>query len=404
MIFFDFLCFFFFFFFYLFYFFFFFIFIFFCFYYFKLFYFLLLCFFTIFGLLFIVPSLFALYFMPSLVAIEDITVNGERRPPDGIQTLAADRNNVEFSYTGLSFVAPTRITFRYLLEGFDRTWVDAGQRRQAFYTNLPPGRFRFRVSACNPDAACNETPNGVAFEIEPRYYQRAWFVPLCVAALAFAGWSGYRLRIRRLQAQFDLILAERGRIARELHDTLIQGFAGVTMAMQALASRLPTSGARAMLEEIVDDAGQSMREARRSLAGLRSRPDAQSGLAAAVVRTARHLTEAQDVRLKLTVNDERKDLPADVEYNLLRIAQEAMTNAVQHSGARTLNVTLESTRERLRLLVNDDGTGFDGQSAPPIGHYGLIGMKERAAHIGADFELTSERGHGTTVSVLLESS
>jgi signal transduction histidine kinase len=175
------------------------------------------------------------------------------------------------------------------------------------------------------------------------------------------------------------------------------------MAMQALASRLPSSSARQMLEEIVADAGHSMREARRSLAGLRSRPDEQSGLAAAVAQTARHLTQAQHVRLKLTMNDERKDLSADVEYNLLRIAQEAMLNAVQHSGARTLSVTLESTHEHLRLLVDDDGTGFDDEGTPPIGHYGLVGMKERAAHIGADFTLTSERGRGTTVSVLLES-
>jgi signal transduction histidine kinase len=317
--------------------------------------------------------------------------------------LPAGRNNVEFGYTGVSFIAPSRITFRYLLEGFDKTWVDAGARRQAFYTNLPPGRFRFRISACAADDVCSDMPNAVAFGIESRYYQRAWFIPLCVAILALAGWTGYGLRIRRLRAQFNLILAERGRIARELHDTLIQGFAGITMAMQALAARLPSSGARATLEEIVADAGQSLREARRSLAGLRSRPDTPSQLAAALAQTARSLTDAQDLRLKLTLNDQRPDLPADVSYNLVRIAQEAMLNAVRHSGARTLDVKLESTSKRLHLSVNDDGTGFDDEVAPPLGHYGLIGMKERAAQIGADFEVTSERGRGTTVSVLLES-
>jgi len=330
-------------------------------------------------------------------------VNGRRLSPDEIGKLPPDRNNVEFSYTGVSFVVPNRITFSYWLEGFDKTWVNAGTRRQTFYTNLPPGRFRFRVSACNPDNMCSETLNPVAFEIEPHYYQRAWFLPLCAVALAFGGWTAYQLRIRRLSAKFDLILAERGRSARELHDTLIQGFAGITMSMQALASRLPSSGARETLEEIVADAGQSLREARRSLSGLRSRPDSPAGLVPTVARIARHLTEPKDVRLKLTLSDEYTDLPADVEYNLLRIAQEAMLNAVRHSGARNLAVTLESTRERLRLSVKDDGTGFDETGAPPAGHYGLIGMKERAAQIGAIFELTSERGRGTTVSVLLES-
>ena len=358
---------------------------------------------TIRGLLVIDPSKLSRHYVPPAVTIEDVTVNGERRPPGPIGELPAGRNNVEFGYTGVSFVTPTRITFRYQLEGFDKTWIDAGLRRQAFYTNLPPGRFRFRVSACNPDNACDQAPTMVAFEIEPRYYQRAWFLPSCLLAVALAGWTVYRLRIRRLRAQFDLILAERGRIARELHDTLIQGFSGITMAMQALASRLPSSNARATLEEIVADAGHSLREARRSLAGLRSRPDGPVGLAAAVAQTARQLTDAQEVQLKLTLDDDRKDLPADVAYNLLRIAQEAMLNAVQHSGAQTLHVTLESTRKHLRLLVNDDGAGFDDAGGPPAGHFGLVGMKERAAQIGADFELKSERGRGTTVSVVLES-
>ncbi|HEY2149782.1 MAG TPA: two-component regulator propeller domain-containing protein [Vicinamibacterales bacterium] len=358
---------------------------------------------TIRGLLVIDPNHLSRSFAPPSVVVEDTTVNGERQAPGAIGALAPDRNNVEFSYTGVSFVVPNRITFRYQLEGFDKAWVDAGTRRQTVYTNLPPGQFRFRVSACNPDNTCGEATSAVAFEIEPRYYQRSWFLPLSAAAFGLLVWSGYRLRIRQLRTKFDLILAERGRIARELHDTLLQGFAGITMSMQALTSRLPASATRDTLEEIVADAGQSLREARRSLSGLRSRPDSPAGLVATVTRIARHLTEPKDVRLKLALNDPHTELPADIEYNLLRIAQEAMVNAVKHSGARTLNVSLESTRERLRLSVNDDGAGFDETNGPPAGHYGLIGMKERAAQIGAIFELTSIRGQGTTVSVLLES-
>ena len=114
------------------------------------------------------------------------------------------------------------------------------------------------------------------------------------------------------------------------------------------------------------------------------------------------MTEAQDVRLKLDLDDCQRPLPADVEYNLLRIAQEAVLNAVKHSGARTLQVTLDSTAQHLRLSVRDDGTGFDEEDAPPLGHYGLIGMKERAAQIGADFHLATARGRGTTVQVLVE--
>jgi signal transduction histidine kinase len=175
------------------------------------------------------------------------------------------------------------------------------------------------------------------------------------------------------------------------------------MAMQAMVSRLPSSSnERQTLEGIVADAGNAMRDARRSLAGLR-RHDSSSGLAAAVAQSARQLAETHNVRLKLNIADGQCDLPADVEYNLLRIAQEAVLNAVKHSGARTLKVTLDNTPHRLRLSVKDDGAGFDDARSVPVGHYGLIGMKERAAQIGAELHVTSEPGRGTTVSVVMGS-
>jgi ligand-binding sensor domain-containing protein len=356
---------------------------------------------TIRGVLVLDPKNLERRFVTPAVAIEDVIVDGARRPTGDPGTLVAGRNNVEFGYTGVTFIAPTRVTFRYMLEGFNNGWIDAGINRQAFYSNLPPGRFRFRVTACSPDGACSEASHPVAFTIEPRVYQRAWFFPGCGVLLALGAWAVYQLRIRRLKEEFNLILAERGRIARELHDTLIQGFSGITMAMQALVSHLPASDVRHELEDIVADAGSSLKEARRSLAGLR-RHDSQSGLAAAVATAARQLTEAKDVRLKLDLDECNRPLPADVEYNLLRIAQEAVLNAVKHSGARTLQVTLDSTSQHLRLSVHDDGSGFDEAGSPPVGHYGLIGMKERAAQIGADFQLATARGRGTTVEVLVE--
>jgi signal transduction histidine kinase len=348
------------------------------------------------------PEHFDRRLVPPAVIVEDVTVNGERRSADNMGTLPAGLNNVEFKYTGASFIAPARISFRYTLQGLDKAWVEAGPRREAFYTNLPPGRFRFRVAACTPDGACNESANVVAFAVAPRFYQHSWFFPLCLVGIAFAGGAVYQLRIRRLKEQFDLILGERGRIARELHDTLFQGFSGITMAMQAMASRLPSSsGERQALEDIVADAGDAMREARRSIAGLR-RHDSPSGLAAAVAQAARQLTETNNVRLKLNLADCHCDLPPDVEYNLLRIAQEAILNAVKHSGARVLRVTLDSTDHHLQLSVKDDGAGFDDSHTAPAGHYGVIGMKERAAHIGAKLRVTSAPGRGTTVSVMME--
>jgi signal transduction histidine kinase/ligand-binding sensor domain-containing protein len=345
---------------------------------------------------------------PPPVVIEEVIVNGRSENPAHIERLPPGLKNLEFRYTGLSFLSPGRMTFRYKLEGFDRDWIDAGSRREAFYTNLPPGPFRFRVTASNADASPNEAANPVAFVLAPLFYQRAFFIPLCVAAVALLAWLTYRMRVRRIEERLQTIGAERSRIARELHDTLLQGFSGVTMEMQALAARLPSSQERNTLEEIIRDAGNCMREARRSVAGLRSARDdgssQESGLATAIAQAARHLTETrEDIRLTLKLDPAPPlHLSADAEYNLLRIAAEAISNAVRHSGSRTIEVAFERAPGALRLWVKDDGVGFnyDGQSAS-AGHYGLVGMIERAAQIGAEFQIESQPGRGTIISVIL---
>lgn len=356
---------------------------------------------TIRGLLMLDPSRWQREGSAPMVVIADPIVNGHREPPARIANLPPGQKNIEFSYAGLAYYLPTRLRFRYMLEGYDRDWIEADNRREAFYTNLPPGNFRFRVTACNADNLCNEQGATVAFFLAPRFYQQAWFWPLVALALAGLGWLGYQLRIRRLRERYDLILAERSRIARELHDTLIQGFSGITMAMQALAGRLRSSQERETLEEIIRDAATCLRETRQSVAGLRAGHDSESGLTAAIGTAARDITDTKDVRLKLKLDKGLPKLPAEVEYNLLRIASEAISNSVKHSGARTIEVALESTPETLRLTVHDDGSGLgDGPALRP-GHYGIIGMKERATQIGAELVLSSESGNGTTVSVLL---
>jgi signal transduction histidine kinase len=340
---------------------------------------------------------------PPPVVIEDPIVNGRSQSAGSIGSLPAGQKNLEFNYTGLSFLSPTRLTFRYRLEGYDKDWIDAGTRRQAFYTNLPPATFHFRVTACNvADDLCNETGSVVTFTLAPAYYQRVWFWPLMLALAALAGWLGYQIRIRRLRERYDLIVAERSRIARELHDTLIQGFSGITMAMQALAARLRPSEERGRLQDIIQDAASCLRETRRSVAGLRGARAEASGLSASIAQATRQITETKNVRLKLKLGPEPPHLPAEFEYNLLRIATEAVTNAVKHSGARNIEVTLKSGPASVFLSVADDGAGCEpsehGHLKP--GHYGLIGMKERAAQIGAEFSFESAPGRGTLVSVL----
>lgn len=342
---------------------------------------------------------------PLPVAIEDPLVNGKRETPAEVSHDAPGQKNLEIYYTALSFYAANRTTFKYKLEGFDKDWIDAGVRRGAFYTNLPPGHFRFRVTACTVDGLCNDTGAAIDFSLASHYYQRPWFwgIPLILVALMV--WLGYQLRIRQLREKYDVILAERSRIARELHDTLIQGFSGITMALQALAGRVKSDEERETLADIISDAARCLRETRQSVAGLRSGDGPRSGLAGALEDAAREIAGAKDVRLRFHLDPQRRELPPEVEYNLLRIAREAVTNAVKHSGARTIEVVLESYPEVLNLRVKDDGVGFsresNGGSGGRTGHYGLIGMKERAAQIGAEIDWSSQPGSGTTVSVRL---
>lgn len=337
------------------------------------------------------------------VVIEPPVVNGAPVLPEQIRTLPAGQKNIEFTYTGLSYRLPELMRFRYRLEGYDEDWVDAGTRREAFYTNLPPGQYAFQVTACNYDGPCSPEGPGITFELASHFYQRPWFWPLAVLLLGAAAWGGYQLHIRRLRQRYDLILSERSRIARELHDTLIQGYSGITMALQALTSRIRTPEERATLEDIIRDAAACLRETRQSVAGLRAMPAHEAGLAGAVSRAVREITETKNVRTLLKLDRVNRELSPDVEYNLLRIVREAVNNAVKHAGAHVIEVALRSTRDAIIVSVKDDGSGFSAEdaAAPGPGHYGIIGMKERASQIGAVLDLVTEPGAGTTITLTL---
>jgi len=361
---------------------------------------------TIRGMIVLNPNRLTRNVPPPPVVIENPIVNGEREAPAAIGDLAPGQKNIEFNYTGLSFVAPARLSFRYMLDGYDRNWIDAGTRREAYYTNLPPRKYHFRVTACNGDGLCNEAGSVVEFALAPHLYQRIWFFPALAVLAGFIAWGLYELRIRRLRAgigqRYDLIVAERSRIARELHDTLIQGFSGITMELQALVGKLRSAEERGKLQEIVQEAATCLRETRRSVAGLRSAPEPDSGLAGSIAQAARQITETKDIRLKLKLDKSPRGLAPEFEYNLLRIASEAISNAVKHSGAHSIEVALRAAPQGLQLSVSDDGCGFENSDYRHTrpGHYGIIGMKERAAQIGAEIEFNSAPGRGATVTIM----
>jgi len=333
------------------------------------------------------------------VLVEEVTVNGATQSPAALTELPRGVQEISFRYSAISYRSPARITFQYRLDGFDQDWIDAGTRREAFYTNLRPGVYRFRVAARNVDGQLSELATPLEFTIRPLIYQSAWFIPACVAALALSAWIGYRWRVRWIKSRMQAVVSERTRIARELHDTLMQGFAGVTMQLQALLGKLPTPEARGRLEEIIGDAGVCLREARRSIAGLRNDANGHPSLGRAIADSARQLAAGKDVALKLDLATGSMGLSAQREYQVLRIAQEALTNAVKHSQASTIAVTLERLTNRLIVTISDDGVGFQADDFSESDRFGLIGMRERAEQLGAQWTLASVPGAGTTVTL-----
>ena len=353
------------------------------------------------GLVMIDPAHVPHNTVPPPVQIESLWVNGQRRDPAAARLEPFERN-VSIRYGGLSFVSPEKVTFRYKLVGYDRDWVSAGSRREAFFTNLPPGHFQFLVMASNADGVWNAVPAAVRFSIRPTIFEVWWFYPSLGLLLALMVWLAYRYRVHQLSVRFNLVLAERSRIARELHDTLLQGLAGITMQLQALWDRLPPTSDKKALAGIIDDAGQCARESRESLWNLRPRRDdlsSPSDFAAHLERSANRVVRGQPVQLKMSL-DRGHYVPAELEHQLLRIAQEAIGNALQHAHTDEIVVAFRLNRHLASMRITDHGCGFSVAARSGLaGHYGIAGMRERAREIGAEFELQSAEGAGTTVLV-----
>ncbi len=355
---------------------------------------------TVKGLAVIDPAHIASNPQPPLVRIEQLRVDDTPLALGNGQVLPSGSRRVEFHYTALSFSSPARVRFRYKLEGFDETWIDADTRRVAYYTNIPPGPYRFRVTASNEDDVWNEAGATVAVVFGARFYQTALFWIGCVAALGIVILGGYRLRVRRLKAQFAAVLAERTRIARDIHDTLAQSLVGIAVQLDTVAKMQPTrpEEAQQRLDRARILVRSSLAEARRSVWNLRSQALEDADLPKALEEIAEQLSG--DHKVAVRVIGVRRRLPADVEENLLRIAQEAVTNAVRHAQAEAISIDLTFGEGHVRLGVRDDGRGFDVESIARCGgHFGVAGIRERVHHLGGELSLTSQMGRGAEVIV-----
>ena len=342
------------------------------------------------------------------VQIELITADRAVYPIHASLTLPPLTKELQIDYTALSFVAPEKVRFRYRLDGFDNDWKDAGGRRQALYTNLPPRHYQFRVIACNNDGVWNQTGASLAFSLQPALYQTTWFRMLCAAASALLLWSLYRLRLRRIAAQmslrFEERLSERTRIANELHDTLLQNIAGFALQLDGLSKIVASPGsAKQRLRVLREEAEQWLREARESVWDLRSPTLESLDLLAAVRRIGEQVTAGQPVQFQVIVTGSGRRPPPALEAQLLRIVQEAIRNAVHHGQAKEIMIHLAYLNANvLQVQIRDDGCGFVLEEASRMtGHWGLAAMRERAQKIGAEFNIVTAPGHGSTIDIVV---
>ena len=343
--------------------------------------------------------------LPPPVYIEQIIA--DRRSylaKDGLRLPALTRD-LEIDYTALSFMAPRKMRFRYRLEGRDTEWQDSGTRREAFYTDLRPGHYRFRATASNNDGVWNETGAAVDFEIPPAFVQTKWFLAILVVAGAAALWLLFILRLRQLQermrGRLEERLSERERIARDLHDTLLQGMQGLVFKFQAAAERLPSSDSnRDRLEEALDLADEVLQDGRSKLAGLRGFSSQSQELYAALTVLGQSLAADRPITFHSELEGEPKVLHPVVREEAYRIGAEALTNSFNHSKAGGIELEIGYGSAALSLFVRDDGVGIAKSALAEPGrsnHFGLVGMRERAARISSRIEIFTRPGSGTEV-------
>jgi signal transduction histidine kinase/ligand-binding sensor domain-containing protein len=321
--------------------------------------------------------------------------------------------DLTIDYTALSLVVPEKVRFRVKLEGSDRDWKDAGNERKAFYSNLPPRKYRFRVMACNNSGVWNEAGTFLDFWIAPAYYQTTWFQATCVAALVLMLWALYELRLRQLARQFNMTLearvGERTRIARDLHDTLLQSFQGLLMRFQAVSNELAEGELKQELDEAIDRATRAITEGRDAVQGLRSSVEERNDLAAALGTLGKELAgpASQPPEFTMQVEGGAHDLHPILRDEVYRVAGEALRNAFQHADAGRIEVEIRYDERVFRLRVRDDGKGIDPNLLADdgrAGHFGLRGMRERAKRVGGKLTVWSELGSGTEVELRVPAS
>jgi signal transduction histidine kinase len=352
-----------------------------------------------------------------LIADQEIR---SQRPADGGTApsvrLPARVRDLQIDYTALSFAAPEKVRFKYRLDGQDSDWREVVNERHVQYSNLRPGTYRFRVIAANNSGVWNEQGDLLEFSIAPAYYQTAWFAALCAAGALGLLWAGYRIRVRQLHHHFEMVLearvSERTRIARDLHDTLLQSFHGLLLRFQTVSHLWADRPelAKEKLDVAITEAARAITEGRNAVQGLRESTVGTTDIADAINTLGAELAAARGDRqapaFHVTVEGEPRPLHPILRDDIYKITTEALRNAFWHADATNVEVEIRYDRQQFRLRVQDDGKGFDEALLPrqaAAGHYGVPGMRERAALMGGTLTVWSKEGAGTAVELCIPS-
>jgi signal transduction histidine kinase len=343
--------------------------------------------------------------VPPPVWIETAEADGQVIPVSETGRLAAGTKRVEFQYTALSLVAPEKVRFRHRLSGFDSQWVDGGTQRRISYTNLAPGTYTFQVVASNNDGVWNDDGQRWTFTVLPFFYQTTWFYGAIAFLAVGVGLAIHSFRMRDLRLR-NAVFAERAHLSQEIHDHVSQIMTGVVLQLDAASQTVARGDGScgAYIDRASRLAQQGIEETRVILRSLREgalpRTPAPIPVDAAVLESVAPLVEGTGVRLQARRRGEPLAVSPDIEHALVRVSQEAVTNALRHGHARTIQVVVTFERHGVRLAIEDDGRGFQpsaaGRDAPK--GLGLPGMAGRVAEHHGTFDVRSRRGGGTTVT------
>jgi ligand-binding sensor domain-containing protein/signal transduction histidine kinase len=347
---------------------------------------------------------------PAPVVIDSVLADGLQVPDLGRISLNPDNAKIEVHYSVIQLRSQERVRFRYMLQGFDKSWTDASSRRAAYYTNLPPGSYQFRVAAFEMSDPQQIAETAVEIVQTPHFYRTAWFLGCSLLLLAAGVWGGYEFRMRQVHSRFQAVLKERNRLAREMHDTLIQGCAGVSALLEAHSSldNSEPSAKDDLLGCVRTQLRSTINEAREAVWDLRHADGSATVIGPMLGNMTQQVSREFGVPVEYKVSGRPFDLDQSTAHELLMVVREALHNAIRHGQPTRVHVDIAFEKKALKVQVSDDGRGFDTAmaSSQPNGHYGLVGIRERAKRIGGILVLHSRLGTGTdlTLSVPRKSS